>query len=137
VALLAPVPLTRYADVALLAACVLDHELAQSVIDIYLTPLNEGRDGGVHLRDTLLAYFAAGHQIASAAARLGVDRGTLRKRLTAIEERLGYALHTRQAELEIAMRLAALYGTERSTASGEAPLTPEHTMSHQNAGTGV
>jgi hypothetical protein len=137
VALLAPVPLTRYADVALLAAWVLDHELAQSFIDIYLAPLSEGRDGGAHARDTLLAYFAAGHQIAAAAARLGVDRGTLRKRLTAIEERLGYALHTRQPELEIAMRLAALYGAGYSTGSNEASLIPVHTLSHQNAATGV
>jgi hypothetical protein len=112
VALLERQTLTRYADVALLAPWMSDYTLAQSFVDIHLSPLDEQTDSGAVARETLRAYFEAGHQVAAAAAALKVDRGTLRKRLTSIEHRLGYALCARQAELEVALRLESLYGAQ-------------------------
>jgi hypothetical protein len=108
ISLLTSQPLTRYADVAVLAPWVLDHALARAFIAMYLSPLDEDRSDGLMARETLRAYFEAGHQVRAAAATLKVDRSTLRKRLTAIERRLGYALRTRQTELEVALRLEAL-----------------------------
>jgi PucR C-terminal helix-turn-helix domain/GGDEF-like domain len=107
VALRRPQRLTRYADVALLAAVLKDRELARSIIEIHLSPLDDHKSGAVS-RETLRAYFAAGCNAATAAAALGVDRHTVQRRLQSIETRLGRLLHTCQAELEVALRLEAL-----------------------------
>lgn len=108
VALRCPRPVTRYADVALLASVLRDDALAGSLVEIYLAPLGSRRNGGGILRETLRAYFAAEHNASSAASALGVTRHTVQNRLRTIEERLGHALRTRQAELEVALRLEEL-----------------------------
>ena len=54
---------------------------------------------------TLRAYFAASQNISSTAAALGVTRGTVSKRLAAIEERVGRPLNRFSAEIETAIRL--------------------------------
>jgi hypothetical protein len=100
-------PLTRYADVALLAAALQDDALAESLVSLYLSPLGEESEGAA-LRETLRAYFAAGRNASAAAAALGIGRRTISNRLRKAEERLGHLLDTRQAELEVALRLAAL-----------------------------
>lgn len=110
VALVEPRALARYSDVGLIAPWLLDHGLARSFVEIYLAPLDELTDEGAVARETLRHYFRAGHQVVAAAAALSVDRSTLRKRLAVIERRLGYSLRTRQAELEVALRLERLYG---------------------------
>jgi len=107
VALRRPQPVTRYADVALLATALRDDTLAKSLEEIYLLPLGSGKDGAVS-RKTLRAYFAAGRNAATAAAALSVDRHTVERRLHAIETRLGRLLHTCHAELEVALRLEEL-----------------------------
>jgi DNA-binding PucR family transcriptional regulator len=107
VALRRPQMLTRYADVSLLAAVLRDAELARSVVEIHLSPLDGQKDGAV-LRETLHAYFAAGCNAATAAAALRVDRHTVERRLHTIETRLGRALHTCHAELEVALRVQEL-----------------------------
>ena len=107
VALRRPQRLTRYADVALLAAVLRDQELARSLLEIHLSPLEEQRGGAV-ARETLRAYFAAGCNAATAAAALGVNRHTVERRVHTIEERLGRLLHTCHAELEVALRLEEL-----------------------------
>jgi PucR C-terminal helix-turn-helix domain/GGDEF-like domain len=107
VALRKPQPLTRYADVALLATALRDDTLAKSLEEIYLSPLGSEKDGAVS-RKTLRAYFAAGRNAATAAAALGVDRHTVERRLNSIETRLGRQLHTCHAELEVALRLEEL-----------------------------
>ena len=107
VALRRPQRLTRYADVALLAAVLRDRDLAKSLLEIHLSPLEDQRNGTVSL-ETLRAYFAAGCNAATAAAALGVNRHTVERRLHMIEERLGRLLHTCHAELEIALRLDEL-----------------------------
>jgi hypothetical protein len=98
---------TRYADVALLASVLRDEGLAGSLVDIYLSPLGSDHNGGA-LRETLRAYFSTECNAASTASALGVTRRTVQNRLGTIEQRLGHALHTRQAELEVALRLEGL-----------------------------
>jgi hypothetical protein len=111
VALRTPKPqrLTRYADVALLALALRDEELAKSLIKIFLSPLDTQRDGGTMLRETLRAYYAAGHNVKMAAAALGVERRTVAYRLQKAEECLGRRLDTHHAELEVALRLELLH----------------------------
>ena len=96
----------RYADVALLAAIARDDLAAGSLRQLYLAPLEQSRDEGKVSRETLRAYFAAGRNISSTAAALGVDRRTVRNRLRTIEGQLGRPLEDVAADLEIALRLA-------------------------------
>ena len=100
--------LVRYADVALLASALADEVLAESLRKAYLAPLEEERDGGVSLRETLRAYFAAGRNASSAAAALGTSRQTVNKRLALTQERIGRPLDSCAAELETALRLEEL-----------------------------
>ncbi len=102
-----PQRLTRYLDVSLLAAVLKDEELAGSLVEVHLSPL-DGQSDGAMLRGTLRAYFAAGCNAATAAAALGVDRHTVQRRLHTIEARLGRLLHTCRAELDVALRLEEL-----------------------------
>ena len=123
VALRRPQRLTRYADVALLAAVVRDKELASSLLEIYLAPLGCQGNGGRVSRQTLRAYFAGGCNAATSAAALGVDRRTVSRRLRAIEVRLGRLLHTCQPELEMALRLEEL--GEPANPSDGSPSPPQ------------
>jgi hypothetical protein len=111
VALRRPQRITSYADVALLATVLRDRELAASLVEMYLSPLSGQRDGAAS-RETLRAYFGAGCNAATAAAALKVDRHTVKRRLQAIEAKLGRPLHTCQAELEVALRLEEFGGAE-------------------------
>jgi hypothetical protein len=95
----------RYADVAVVASIARDDLLANSLRQLYLAPLEHGREGGRVARETLRAYFEAERNISSTAAALGVDRRTVRNRLLAIEELLGRPLRGSLADLEIALRL--------------------------------
>lgn len=95
----------RYADVAVVASVARDDLLANSLRQLYLAPLERGREGGRVARETLGAYFEAERNISSTAAALGVDRRTVRNRLLAIEELLGRPLRGSLADLEIALRL--------------------------------
>ncbi len=105
-----PVGVTRYADVALLAFALADEALAGSLIDIYLSPLDEQRGGGMVLRETLRAYLKAGRSASSTAAALGVVRSTVENRLRMVEQSLGRPLPACLAELEVALRLEQLGG---------------------------
>ena len=73
-----------------------------------------GLDGGDHrserLRQTLRAWFAAGHNATAAAAALGVHEQTVAQRLRTVEERTGHPVAARRAELETALRLRDLLG---------------------------
>jgi diguanylate cyclase with GGDEF domain/PucR-like helix-turn-helix protein len=95
----------RYSDVALLATVVQDDLLVTSLRRFYLEPLEVGRDGGVTLRETLRAYFAADRNVSSTAAGLGVDRRTVSNRLRVVEERIGCAIDGCVSELELALQL--------------------------------
>jgi hypothetical protein len=103
-----PERLVRYADVALLASALRDDVLANSLREIYLAPLEEGRDEGTALRRTLEAYFNAGRNTSSAAAALGVSRKTVNVRLRSAGEKIGQPVDRCAAEMEIALKLRAL-----------------------------
>jgi hypothetical protein len=100
----------RYADVALLASALCDDLLASSLHDLYIAPLEAEREGGVALRETLQAYLTAGRNVSSAAAVLGVARQTVSIRLRTVEERVGRALDSCAAEIEVALALRGLRG---------------------------
>jgi sugar diacid utilization regulator len=101
-------PVTRYADIALIAVVLSDESVARSLIDIYLSPFGGRGDEDAKLRETLRAYFAAGHNASAAAAALEVNRRTIEYRVRDYERRLGCPLRDRQVELEVALRLAEL-----------------------------
>jgi DNA-binding PucR family transcriptional regulator len=96
--------IVQYTDHMLLAAVLQDATLAKSLEEIYLVPLASHSDGGGAWRTTLRAYFEAQGNAATAAATLGVDRATVRRRLDEIEHRLGRMLYTCQSELDLALR---------------------------------
>jgi DNA-binding PucR family transcriptional regulator len=100
--------LTRYSDVLLLASALQDDLLVASLRETYLVPLEGLPNGDTAVREVLRAYFAAGHNVKSAAAALGIDRATVRRRLRSIEQRLCRQIQTCQPELELALRLDEL-----------------------------
>jgi hypothetical protein len=104
-----PRPFIRYEEVALAAAVLRDEDLTAFLTGSFLTPLERERDGGEALRRTLRAYFAAGRNVASAAAALGVTRHTVTNRLRLVEKHICRSLDTCSAEIEIAVRLADLH----------------------------
>lgn len=101
-------PVTRYAEVLLLSAALRNSISAKSLKDIFLGPLDDDRNGGQVLRQTMRALLETGYNVKAAASMLGVDRSTVRKRRRTVEERLGRPLHSCQSELDIAMRLEEL-----------------------------
>jgi hypothetical protein len=105
--------LTRYADVAVEALASENAAEARSFLARELGVLDDESTRSRQIRETLVAYFAAEHNAASAAATLGVHQQTVANRLRAAEERLGHSVGSRRVELEIALRLrAALDGTQ-------------------------
>jgi diguanylate cyclase with GGDEF domain/PucR-like helix-turn-helix protein len=103
-----PCKLTRYRDVAQEAAALQDEAFADSMIDTYLSPLDEMRIGGQAARKTLRALFQTGHNVSSAASALKVDRSTVHRQRNEIEQRLGCQLRMRQGEIEVALRIEDL-----------------------------
>jgi hypothetical protein len=95
----------RYADVILPVSILRDDLVAVSLRQLYLEPLDATRDGGRIARETMRAYFAAGRNVSSTAAALGVDRRTVTNRIRAIEELQGRPLEDFATDLEIALRL--------------------------------
>jgi hypothetical protein len=126
----ATLPLTRegevarYGDVAVVASMVQDELLAASLREMYLAPLQTGRDEGKTLRETLRVYFATGRNGVCAAARLGVSRQTVANRLQMIEQRLDRPLETCAWELEAALRLEETRGGDPLTTVDPRPLEP-------------
>lgn len=103
-----PRSFTQASEVVLLAAVLRDEQLAESLRETYLAPLDDHGDSGLGLRETLRAYFDAGFNAATAAAALEVDRHTVQRRLRKVEEALGRLLHACHAELEVALVLEGL-----------------------------
>ncbi len=112
--------IVRYTDHMLLAAVLQDATLARSLEEIYLAPLASHSDGGCAWRTTLRAYFETEGNAAKAAATLGVDRSTVKRRLREIEQQLGRMIHTCQGELDLALRWHELCdaGAAHGTAGG-------------------
>jgi len=94
----------RYSDVALHAAALQDDLLSTSLRRLYLDPLETSRNGSA-LRETVRAFLAAGQNHTSAAAALGVNRGTVTYRLEAVEDLLGRSISSCLAGLAAALEL--------------------------------
>jgi DNA-binding PucR family transcriptional regulator len=97
----------RYGDVALLATLLTDELLAASLRQIFLDPLADEGDP-LTLVETLRAYIDAQGNVSSTAAALRVSRHTVSNRLRTSERLLGRSLGTCLAELDAALKLAAL-----------------------------
>lgn len=95
----------RFADVTLVAALRRDELIATSLRRLYLDPLEADRDGGITTRETLRTWFRCERNISSTAAALGVDRRTVRNRLSAVEAQVGRPLGEMALDLELALRL--------------------------------
>lgn len=104
--------LTRCSNVALLAYALCDEAVGRSLLDRYLRPLEQHRDSAV-LRETLRAYFELDCNAASAASSLGVNRHTIQRRLSRVEQTIGESLASRRSELDVALRLEGLTGKSR------------------------
>jgi len=110
----------RYGEDPLLVAFLHNDLLAESMRQMYLSPLSEEPDGGEKLRQTLRAYFEAERNGASAGEALQVSRQTVKNHLRTVEERLGRPLADCMAEMEAALRLEAL---DRLTVSKPKPVS--------------
>jgi len=103
-----PRRLTRYLDVALDATALQDEAFADSLIERYLSPLDDLHIGGQAARRTLRALFDTEHNVSSAAHPLKVHRSSVHRWREEIERRLGCRVHEHQAEIEVALRIEEL-----------------------------
>ena len=99
--------ITRYVDVALEAHALHDPAFASSLVAAYVAPL-EGERRGAVLLETLQAFYATGRNESKAAQALEVGRHTVQRRLGRVEQIIGRPLYACHAEIEVALRLAAL-----------------------------
>ena len=100
----------HYEEVALEALATRDEAAARGFVAHELTGLDGDDVRSRRLRETLQAYFAAGHNAALTASRLGIHEQTVAQRLRAVEERIGRPVAGRRAELETALRIQAYLG---------------------------
>jgi hypothetical protein len=108
-----PRPITRYDDVALEAAMLVDTRTARAFVKRELGPLTNEDSRTEQLRRTLTAYVAAGLNASAAAAVLGVNDRTVAYRIRGVEQLLGRSIVTRSAELAAALRLHAVFTAPR------------------------
>jgi hypothetical protein len=97
----------HYGDVAMEALATEAEGDAKAFVAHELRGIDDASAPSERLRETLIAYFDAELNAASAAAALGVHHQTVTNRLRAAEERLGHPLGSRQLELAVALRLRA------------------------------
>jgi hypothetical protein len=103
-----------YADVAVESLAAENEEDARAFLAHELRGINDDSAISRRIRETLLAYFAAGQNAASAAVALGVHQQTVANRLRTAEERLGAPIGSRRLELELALRLRSALASEDS-----------------------
>jgi PucR C-terminal helix-turn-helix domain len=108
VAIRSPQRITRYADVGFQAELLRDEAMSSSLVHIWLSPLDEAKDGGTTLRKTLRAYLKAGCNTKTTAFELGITRHTVERHINEIEARLGRLPRTCLADLDVALRLKEL-----------------------------
>ena len=119
-----PCRITRYLDVALDATALQDDALADSLIERYLSPLEDVPTGGQAARRTLRALFDTEHNVSSAAHVLKAHRSSVHRWRDQIEQRLGYRIYEHQAEIQVALRIEDLRrhhdAADTSSADGRA-----------------
>ena len=97
--------LVDYGDVAVEALASENLHDAHAFLAHELRGIEDDSPASQRIRETIVAYFAADHNAASAAAALGIHHQTVANRLRAAEERLGHPVGARRVELETALRL--------------------------------
>jgi hypothetical protein len=111
------VQVVHYGDVAVEALASENGEDARAFLAHELRGIEDDSTASQRIRETIVAYFAADHNAASAAAALGVHHQPVANRLRAAEERLGHSVSSRRVELETALRLRACLQREVHTLS--------------------
>jgi hypothetical protein len=99
----------QYGDVALLSLISRDEVLAREFVQRELGSLAGDNPRALELRQTLRAYFDAGHNASAAATRLSLNDRTVGYRLRTVEERIGRPLLARRDELSVALRLHEMF----------------------------
>jgi hypothetical protein len=105
-------PVVHYGDVAVEALASENHYDARAFVANELRGIDDDSSTSQRIRETIVAYFAADHNAASAAAALGIHQQTVANRLRVAEERLGHPVGARRVELETALRLRLCLGRE-------------------------
>ena len=105
-------PVVHYGDVAVEALASENHDDARAFVANELRGIDDDSPTSQRIRETIVAYFAADHNAASAAAALGIHHQTVANRLRVAEERLGHPVGARRVELETALRLRLCLGSE-------------------------
>jgi hypothetical protein len=108
-----PRPVTRYDDVALEAAILVDARTARAFVKRELGPLANEDARTEQLRRTLSAYLGAGLNASAAAAVLAINDRTVAYRVRGIEQLLGRSVASRSAELAAALRLHTVFISQR------------------------
>lgn len=103
-----PAAFARYAEVAIVIGATENPLLATSLQELYLSPLQGGRNSGAVLRATLRAYFNADRNSKSAASALGVSRQAVANRLSQVETRVGQPLSMCADAVDAALRMEEL-----------------------------
>jgi hypothetical protein len=103
-------PMVHYGDVAVEALASENHDDARAFVANELRGIDDDSPTSQRIRETIVAYFAADHNAASAAAALGIHHQTVANRLRVAEERLGHPVSARRVELETALRLRLCLG---------------------------
>jgi hypothetical protein len=98
-------PFVRFEHIAVESLAGENREEARAFVARELRGIDDDSASSQHIRETLVAYFAAEYNAASAAAALGVHQQTVANRLRTAEERLGHPIGSRRIELELALRL--------------------------------
>lgn len=102
----------HYEDVALETLATEAEGDARAFVAHELRGIDDPSATSARLRETLVAYFAAELNAASAGAALGVHHQTVTNRLRVIEERIGRPVGSRHLELAVALRLRAALSDE-------------------------
>jgi DNA-binding PucR family transcriptional regulator len=113
---------TSYRSVALEALALADEGRARAFVAQELGSLVRDSPEARRLRTTLCSYFASEQNAATAAIELGVHERTVRHRLRKVETVLGVSPAARRAELEAALRFAAVL---RCPFVSDSPVDPE------------
>lgn len=100
-------PITRYADVALLALALQDDLATTWLRETRARPLDKGGHGE-SLRKTLRAYLDTEYNAVSAAKLARIDRRTVKEHVVKIERLLGCRISERPAELDMMLQLESL-----------------------------
>jgi hypothetical protein len=102
----------HYGDIAVEALASENQHDARAFVANELRGIDDDSQTSQRIRETIVAYFAADHNAASAAAALGIHHQTVANRLRVAEERLGHPVGARRVELETALRLRLSLGRE-------------------------